>query len=173
MSAARGSGEAHATIRSPSGTDLPPAMRSLVVGALVAFGWFVIAVGLRVVPVAPLRGVLYWLVSLVGSLFVLAGVARAWSPRATRLGDAIATVIFTRFAVMVLWIGAGSGERHFGGPGLSPGPVTIQVSHGPSVGRIAFTIAGALIALLAALAWRRVFRRRRSAGGHRTDVSPC
>ena len=128
--------------------------------ALVAFGLFIIAVGLRVVPVAPSRGVPYWLVSLVGSLFVLAGVALALPPRATRLGDVIAAVIFTGFAVMALWIGASPGERHSGGTGLSLGPVTIQVSDGPSVGRIAFTIAGALIALLAVLARRRSFRRR-------------
>jgi hypothetical protein len=146
-------------------SDLPPRTRALVVCGLAGFGLFMLAVGLRIVGIAPSRGVPYWLVDLVGVLFLLAAVAAALPARPSRLHDVVGALIFTGFAVMALWIGAGPGERHFGGTGLSLGPVTVEVSSGPSVGRVAFTVAGALIALVAVLAWRRVFRRRDPPGG--------
>jgi hypothetical protein len=79
----------------------------------------------------------------------------------SRLHDALGAMLFTVFAAIPLWVGFGPGPRAFGGS-ASIGPLTVSGLGGETVGRIVFGAMGIVGTLIAALAWRRLFRRRGS-----------
>ena len=149
--------------RIASTADVSPRGRYAIGALAVAIGAFIIAIALRWIDIAPTRGTPYWIVGLAGVVFALAGVALFLPQRPSRAQDVVGALLFSAFAAIGLWVGFGPGEREFSGS-MSAGPVAVGAMTGASVGRFVFGAMGIVVALIALVAWRRVFRPRASTG---------
>ncbi len=149
--------------RVASTADVSPRQRYTIGAIAVAIGAFIIAIALRWIDIAPTRGTPYWIVGLAGSVFALAGVALLLPRRRSRAQDVLAALLFSAFAAIGLWVGFGPGEREFSGS-MSAGPIAVGGTAGEGIGRAVFGAMGIVVALIAGVAWRRVFRPRASTG---------
>ncbi len=140
-------------------SDLSPRTRYALGALMLAFGGFIVAIALRWIDIAPTRGTPYWIVGLAGGLFSLAGIALLLPTRLSRALDVVGALLFSGFANLGLWVGFGPGERQFSGS-FSAGPVGTAGGGNASLGRFMFGTMGILVAVVALLAWRRVFRPR-------------
>ena len=144
--------------RAPSGWG-----RAAVACSCIGSGAFICAAALRWIDVRPAPGVPYWIAGLAGVVFALAGIAIALPQRPSRVHDALGALLFSAFAAIGLWVGFGPGPRAFSGS-VAIGPVAVGGGGGETIGRIVFGAMGVVVALIAVLAWRRLFRPCDAAG---------
>ena len=134
-------------------TNTPPPPRWLALifvgaGAAMAAG----AIGWLPLKLSP--GVPRWVGAAAGLTFLLAGVAIAMPPRASRLKDLVGATIVTLFTSIGGWIAFGPGERAFSSSG-SVGGVAVSGGGNEWDGRIVFGLGAILCAAFAAYLWKR------------------
>ena len=90
-----------------------------------------------------------WMGILAGLVFLLAGIMILGKNKfRSRTNDLFGAAILTIFVIVTSWISFGPGEREFSG-----------MSGDPTVGRLFFGIASALLGIFTWIAWRKLFQK--------------
>jgi hypothetical protein len=122
---------------------------------VIAAGAAIVAGAIDWLPLRLSPGVPRWVGAAAGLVFVLAGIAIAMSPRASRLKDLVGATLVTLFTAIGAWVAFGPGERAFSSS-ISGGGVSVSGGGSEWIGRIAFGFGAILCAAFAAYLWKRV-----------------
>jgi hypothetical protein len=122
---------------------------------VIAAGSAIIAGAVGWLPLKLSPGVPRWVGAAAGLVFVLAGVAIAMPPRASRLKDLVGATLVTLFASIGAWVAFGPGERAFTSS-VSGGAIAVSGDGNEWVSRFVFGFGAILCAGFAAFLWKRV-----------------